>query len=51
MKKIPEMNKQVPLSVSVIKKNVVATAEKCENNGCSELRSEIHSTICPFRIY
>ena len=49
MKKIPEMTKEVPLAVSVTKKNVVATAEKCENIGCSELKSEIHSKICQFR--
>ena len=49
MKKIPEMTKEVPLAVSVTKKNVVATAEKCQNIGCSELKSEIHSKICQFR--
>ena len=48
MKRIPEMSKESPLSVKVIEKNVVA-AEKCENNGCSELKSEIHGKICPFR--
>ena len=43
------MVKEIPLSVKVMEKNVIATAEKCQNTGCSELKSEFHDKMCPFR--